>query len=175
MVGPTSGSILPRRAVVAGLAIALAVGSLSLAGCVHPPRREPPVPPRLEVQAPAYLSLAVVGMTKRPLARGELTPPERAGFHWEYQVVFRNAGAIGLRLEVLRMTVRSLSGITGDRVQSLPSRVEPGGSTPISVQAFLLTSDLGEPRDLVGTHELTFLGTDDRGQPVQVLVRVPLE
>lgn len=157
------------------MGVGLVAGNLLFAGCVHPPRKEPPVPPRLEVQAPAYLSVAVVGMMKRPLAGGELTPPQRAGFRWEYQVVLRSAGAVGLRLEMLRMAVRSLSGITAERVQSLPSRVEPGGSTPISLQAFLSTSNLGDPADLVGTHELNFLGTDDQGRAVRIDVRVPLE
>ena len=162
-----------RRIALAGIGVVF--GAMLLAGCVSAPRREAPVPPRLEVQAPAFLSIAIQGMTKQPMTEKELVPPQKAGFHWECEVVFQNAGAVGIRLEMLRMTVRSLSGTTSSRVQSLPSRVEPGGSTPITVQAFLSTSDLGNPADLVGTHELTFLGTDDRGQPLQVLVRVPLE
>ncbi len=165
---------LLRRIASAGLAIGVAVGTLLLGGCVSTPAR-PQVPPRLEVQAPAHLSIAIQGMTKQPMAEKELTPPQKAGFHWEYEVVVSNAGTVGLRLEMLRMTVKSLSGAASSRVQSLPSRVEAGGSTPITVQAFLSTSDLRDPGDLVGTNELTFLGTDDRGQPLQVLVRVPLE
>jgi len=166
---------LLRRTVFAGMAVGIAVSTMPFGGCAYTPRQESPVPPRLEVQAPAYLSIAIQGVTKQPMTERELTPPQKAGFHWECEVVFQNAGTVGIRLEMLRMTVRSLSGTTSSRVQSLPSRVEPGGSTPISVQAFLSTSDLGNPADLVGTHELVFLGTDDQGRPIRIDVQVPLE
>jgi len=162
-----------RRAVAAGLALAGA--ALFCAGCLGPLRREAPIPPRLQVRGPVHLTATVAGMTKRPLPPAELTPPQRAGFRWEYQLRIGDSGGLGVRLEALHMTVRSLSGITASQVQTLPSRVEAGGSTPISLQAYLATSSPDEPGDLVGVHELTFLGTDEQGGPVRLEVRVPLE
>jgi hypothetical protein len=161
--------------LLAALILGGSAGSLFLAGCMAPLRREAAAPPPLQVQAPSHLAVAVTGMTKRPMAPEEFTPPQRAGFRWEYQLRISDTGGIGVRLEALHMTVRSLSGITAGRVQSLPSRVEPDGSTPISLQAYLVTSSPDEPGDLVGVHELTFLGTDDRGRAVKLEVRVPLE
>jgi hypothetical protein len=146
-----------------------------LSGCVTFPRREAPVVPPLEVRAPSHLRLAVAGMVRRPLEPATLTPPERAGVRWDYEVLITDTGGIGVRLEMLRMTVRSLAGTSVAGVQSLPSRVEPHGTTPITLQASLSSSIPDAPGELVGVHELTFLGTDDRGQPVRIVARVPLE
>lgn len=164
-----------RVVLLATAAVGLVLGSVWLPGCVHPPRREAPVPPPLEIRAPAHLTLEVTEMARRPLPPGQLTPPQRAGYRWTYQLRFSDTGGVGVRLEEVRMTVRSLSGIRADGSQPLPSRVEAHGSVPISLEAFLATSSPDEPGDLVGVHELTFLGTDDRGQSIQIEVRVPLE
>lgn len=169
-----SGGALRRTGLLAA-GLGLAAGLLGLGGCIYPMPRQPLVVPRLEVQAPEHLTVTVAGMRRRPLAAAELTPLQRAGYHWEYQVRFAETRGVGLRLELLRMTVRSLSGTSAHRVQSLPSRVEPFGTTPISIEAFLSTSDPGAAGDLSGVHELLFAGTDDRGGAVQVSLRVPLE
>jgi hypothetical protein len=47
--------------------------------------------------------------------------------------------------------------------------------TRILVSAELSTSDPGEPENLTGVQELLFIGRDDLGGPVRILVRVPLE
>lgn len=153
----------------------LAAGLLALGGCIYPMPRQPLVVPRLQVQAPEHLTVTVAEMRRLPLAASELGPLQRAGVRWEYEVRFAETRGIGVRLELLRMTVRSLSGTAAHRVQSLPSRVEPFGTTPIKVEAFLSSSDLAARGDLSGVQELLFVGTDDRGGAVQVSLRVPLE
>jgi hypothetical protein len=53
--------------------------------------------------------------------------------------------------------------------------VESGGTTPIFIDATLSTSNPEEPGNLTGVEELVFLGQDDQGASVRVVVRVPLE
>lgn len=134
-----------------------------------------PLPPRVEVEGPEFLRVAVVDMAKRPLAASELPVFHRAGFRWDYAVRFTNTGATGVRLEELENRLRSLTGVTATETISLPSRVEPGGTTPITVRAVLSSSDQRQRGDVQGVQELTFRGRDDNGQPVRVVVRVPLE
>jgi hypothetical protein len=82
---------------------------------------------------------------------------------------------VGVQLLMVEATVRSLTGITSTTVTRLPSRVEPQGTTPIQIHAVLSSSNPEEPGNVTGVQELTFLGSDDRGDPVRVIVRVPLE
>ena len=72
------------------------------------------------------------------------------------------------------MLFRSLAGAATTRTIQLGSRVEPNGMTRILVSAELSTSDPGEPENLAGVQELLFIGRDDLGGPVRILVRVPL-
>jgi hypothetical protein len=53
--------------------------------------------------------------------------------------------------------------------------VEPRGTTPIAIDAYLSTSNPENPGNLTGVQELVFLAQDDSGRPVRIIVRVPLE
>jgi len=159
-----------------GLWIGLAALGLLLGACRDYRAEElAPLPPRVEVRGPDHLRVEVVNMAKRPLAASELTQFQRAGVRWDYTVRFTDTGGVGVRLEGLENQLRSQTGVTATETISLPSRVEPNGSTPVTVQAALATSDPGQPGNLRGIQTLTFRGRDDRGGPVEVVVRVPLE
>jgi hypothetical protein len=134
-----------------------------------------PLPPQVEARAPGHLKVQVENTAKRPLGASELPQFQRAGFRWDYTVRFMETGGVGVRLERLENQVRSATGVTATETITLPSRVEPNGSTPISVRAVLSTSDPAQRGNLTGLQTLTFRGQDDRGQPVEVVVRVPLE
>jgi hypothetical protein len=134
-----------------------------------------PLPPRVEVEGPDYLRVQVVDMAKQPLAASELPSLQRAGARWEYKVQLTNTGSTGVRLDEVQDRLRSLTGVATTNTTKLPpSRVEPGGTTPIAVRATLSSSDLQQKAELQGVQELTFRGQDDGGKPVQVIVRVPL-
>jgi hypothetical protein len=150
-------------------------GLLVAAGCRYQAPGVPKLPLRVEVENPGHLQVAVVEATKRPLAPGELAAFQRAGSRWQYSVRFTDTAGVGVQFRQIETTVRSLTGVASSRTIPLVSRVEPRGTTPISIDAFLATSDPAEPGDLTGVQELVFLGRDDRGQPVRVVVRVPLE
>jgi len=45
---------------------------------------------------------------------------------------------------------------------------------PVSIHAYLSTSNPGEPGNFTGIPELTFLGRDDQWRLVELKVRVPL-
>jgi hypothetical protein len=135
----------------------------------------PKLPLRVEVENPGYLQVAVVNPSKRGLTTAELPPLTRAGSRWDYTVRFTETAGIGVQFREVQATVRSLTGITKVLTIPLASRVEPDGTTPISIEAVLTTSNPDEPGNLTGVQELIFLGQDDQGQPVRVIVRVPLE
>ena len=87
-------------------------------------------------------------------------------------------GASGMQSRQFReveVTVRSLTGVVATRTIPLSSRVEPQRTTPISIAASLVTSNPSEPGNLSGVQELIFLGRNDRGGLIRVIVRVPLE
>jgi hypothetical protein len=161
-----------------GIAVAsgLAVATLLLGGCRDYRVQEvAPLPPRVEVEGPDYLRVQVVDMAKQPLAASELPTLQRAGVRWEYKVQFTNSGSTGVRLDEVQDRLRSLTGVATTSATKLPpSRVEPGGTTPITVRATLSSSDVQQKAELQGIQELTFKGQDDGGKPVQVVVRVPL-
>jgi hypothetical protein len=119
--------------------------------------------------------VAVVGAAKRPLAAAELRPFERAGSRWDYSVQFTDTAGVGVQFLMVEATVRSLTGITATTVTRLPSRVEPMGTTPIQIHAVLSSSNPDDPGNVTGVEELTFLGVEDGGRSVRVIVRVPLE
>jgi len=144
------------------------------AGCAHETQPAAQLPSQPIVRAPADLRVAVVGITKRPLAAGELAPFERAGLRWEYGLQIADTGKVGVRLEQVQNSVRSLSGVASTKTIPLPSRVEPNGTTTIDIRAVLSTSNPEEPGNLRGVQELVFLGRDDQGRPVQFTVEVPL-
>jgi hypothetical protein len=135
----------------------------------------PKLPVRIEAESPPHLRVAVINPTKRPLAPNELPPLTRAGSRWDYAVQFTDTGGIAVQFREVQATVRSLTGITATRTFPLPSRVEPQGTTPIQIEATLVTSDPERPGSLTGVQELVFLAQDDSGRPVRVFVRVPLE
>lgn len=145
------------------------------ASCEYHIREVAKLPLQVEVENPGYLRVAVVNATKRPLAAAELPPFHREGSRWDYTVRFTDTGGVGVRFREVQATVRSLTGIAASRTIPLASRVEPQGTTPISIDAFLSSSNPEEPGNLTGVQELVFLGRDDHGQPVRVIVRVPLE
>jgi hypothetical protein len=99
---------------------------------------------------------------------------QRAGSRWDYTVRFTETAGVGVQLREVQATVRSLAGVKTTRTIPLASRVEPQGTTPILINATLSTSNPEEPENLTGVEDLVFLGQDDRGVPVRVVVRVPL-
>jgi hypothetical protein len=133
-----------------------------------------PLPTRIEVEGPTGLTAVVADMQKRPLEQKELPALHRAGFRWDYTVRVTNTGSSGVRLEQVDNRLRSLTGVTATETSTLPSRVEAGGTTPISVRAALSSTDPMQRGELQGVQELTFRGRDDAGQPVRLVVRVPL-
>jgi hypothetical protein len=155
-----------------GLWIALVILGV---GCGHHLREVATLPIQTEIENPGNLRVVVVSATKRPLAAAEIPRSHRAGSRWEYTVRFTDTAGVGVQFREVRATVRSLTGVTATRAIPLVSRVEPQGTTPIFIHAVLSTSDAGEPGNLTGVQELLFLGQDDRGTPVRVIVRVPLE
>jgi hypothetical protein len=155
-----------------GLWIALVILGV---GCAPRVRDVARLPVQIEIEFSGNLQVVVVGATKRSLAAAELPPSLRAGSRWEYTVRFADTVGVGVRFQELRSTVRSLAGAATTRTIPLGSRVEPNGMTRILVSAELSTSDPGEPENLAGVQELLFIGRDDLGGPVRILVRVPLE
>lgn len=165
-----------RRSPGRLLWIGLAAAGLVLGGCRDYRFEEiAPLPPRVEVRGPEHLKVEVTDTTKRAVPASELPQFQRAGFRWDYTVRFTETGGVGVRLERLENQLRSQTGVTSTESVTLPSRVEPKGSTPISVRALLTTSDPGQQGNLRGIQTLTFRGQDDRNQPVEVVVRVPLD
>ena len=145
------------------------------ASCEYRPPEMPKLPIGIQVESPPHLRVTVVNPTKRLLAPNELPPLTRAGSRWDYSVQFTDIGGVGVQFREVQTTVRSLTGNSATRTTALPSRVEPQGTIPILIDANLATSDPERPGSLTGVQELVFLGQDDRGQPVRVFVRVPLE
>jgi hypothetical protein len=143
--------------------------------CVSSVRGVSKLPLQVEVENPGHLQVAVVETRKRPLTAPELSPFERAGFRWDHMLGFTETDGIGVQFREVQATVRSLAGLTATRTIPLASRVEPRGTTPISVDATLSTSHPEEPENLTGVEALVLLGQDDRGVPVSVVVRIPLE
>jgi hypothetical protein len=145
------------------------------ASCVSYVREVPKLPFQVEVENPGHLRVALVETRKRALTAAELSTFERAGSRWDHVLSFTETDGIGVQFREVRATVRSLAGLTATRTIPLASRVVPRETASISVDARLSTSHPEEPQNLAGVEELTFLGQDDRGVPVQVVVRVPLE
>ena len=160
-----------RRAV--GVCLAL-VPFLAGTGC-EPLPEMPKLPIRVEVENPGQLRVVVVPMRKRPLAASELPPWAQAGVRWEHEVLFTETVGVGVQFQEVEVTVRSLTGIATTRKVSLASRVEPYQTTPISIEASLVTSHSSEPGNLSGVEELVFFGRNDRGGQIRVIVRLPLE
>jgi hypothetical protein len=155
-----------------GLSVAvLPVG----ASCVSYVREVPKLPLQVEVENPGHLRVAVVETRKRTLTTAELSQFERAGSRWDHVLSFTETEGIGVQFREVQATVRSLAGLTATRTIPLHSRVEPRETTPISVDATLSTSHPEEPENLTGVEELVFHGQDERGAPVRVVVRIPLE
>jgi hypothetical protein len=134
-----------------------------------------PLPTRVEVEGPEQLRAVVTDMNKRPLTASELAQFQTAGFRWDYTVRFTSTAPSGVRLEQVENKLTNLTGVARTDTVTLPSRVEPGGTTPIKIQAMLATSNPAQRGELQGVQELTFLGKDDAGAPVRVVVRVPLD
>lgn len=164
-----------RRVGPAGLVGLVVELLLAGAGCEYHLREVAKLPLQVEVENPGHLRVAVVGTSKRPLAAAELPPFHHAGSRWDYTVRFTDTSGVGVQFREVQTTVRSLTGVTATRTIPLASRVEPQGTTPIAIDAFLSSSNPEEPGNLTGVQELVFLGRDDHGQPVRVIVRVPLE
>ncbi len=152
----------------------LAAALVLAAGCQYAPPPLPRLPIQVEVENSGPLRVAVVDTVKRPVPAVELSGFLKAGVRWTYTVQFANTGSVGIRLLEVEATVESLSGVTSTRTIPLPSRVEPGGTTPVAIEAVLTTSNPAEPQNLTGVQRLVFLGRDDRGNPLRVTVRVPL-
>ncbi len=164
------GSCL-RRVVWVYLALVPLLGG---AGC-QPLPELPKLPLQVEVENPGQLRVVVVPLSRRPLAAGELPPWTRAGVRWDNEVIFTETVGIGVQFRELENTVRSLTGVSTTHPIPLSSRVEPYGTTPIPIAASLATSNPDQPGNLSGVQELIFLGRNDRGGLIRVIVRVPLE
>ena len=155
---------------------ALWVAILSWAvSCVSPVREVQKLPLQVEVESPGHLRVAVVETGKQALTAAELSSFERAGVRWNHTVTFTETDGIGVQVREVQATVRSLAGLTATRTIPLASRIEPQGTTPIFVDGKLSTSHPEEPENLTGVETLVFLGQDDRGGAVQVIVKIPLE
>ncbi len=163
-----------RRQQICRLSCAALLAGFLAAGCAYVPPEGPKLPLQVQVENPGHLTVAVVNTVKRPIPLGELRPFERAGFRWDFQVLLTDTAGIGVQFRELHVTVKSLSEVTAERVIPLPSRVEPRGTTPIAVAGTLTTSNPDEAENLTGVEELIFLGQDDQGVPVRLIVRVPL-
>jgi hypothetical protein len=163
-----------RRRQISRLFCAALVAGLLAAGCAYLPPEGPKLPVGIQVENPGHLAVAVVDTIKRPLAAADLHPFERAGFRWDFQVWLTDTAGVGVQFRELQLTVKSLSGVTAERTIPLTSRVEPRGTTPIAVTGTLTTSNPEEPENLTGVEELVFLGQDDQGAPVRIVLRVPL-
>lgn len=148
---------------------------LAGAGCEYRAPEVAKLPVRIEIENPGHLRVAVSNPSKRALAPQELGTFQRAGWRWDYAVQFTDTAGVGVEFREVQATVRSLAGVAATRTIPLASRVEPHGTTPISIHATLSTSNPEAPENLSGVEELVFLGADDRGAPVRVIVRVPLE
>jgi len=132
------------------------------------------LPVRTEVEGPPYLRVVVTDWQKRPLTASEMSPMERAGFRWDYLVQITDTGGMTTQFREVTATVRSLTGFRSTRTFPLESRVDPHGTTPITITARLSTGNPDEPGNLTGVEELSFLGRDDDFKLVQLVVRVPL-
>jgi hypothetical protein len=166
-------SSLRRRQISLVFCVALVAGLLA-EGCAYLPPEGPKLPVGIQVENPGHLAAAVVDTIKRPLVAAELRPFERAGFRWDFQVWLTDTAGVGVQFRELQVTLKSLSGVTAERTIPLTSRVEPRGTTPIAVTGTLTTSNPEEPENLTGVEELIFLGQDDQGAPVRIILRVPL-
>jgi hypothetical protein len=148
---------------------------LMAAGCQYHVREVATLPLQVEVHGPEHLQVAVIETGKRALAPTEFSAFERAGYRWDHTVRFTETAGVAVQFREVQATVRSLSGVIATRTIPLGSRVEPQGTTPILVDARLSTSNPEEPENLTGVEEVEFFGQDDRGTPVRVVVRIPLE
>lgn len=153
----------------------LVVGLLGGAGCASRPPEVAKLPLTIQVENAGSLRVAVVGASKQPIPAAELRPFEHGGFRWDYSVQFTDTAGVGVQFMLVEATVRSLTGITASTVTRLASRVEPLGATPIQIHAVISSSNPDEPGNVTGVQALTFQGVTDRGDPVRVIVRVPLE
>jgi len=164
----------PCRALLWRLGLSVAV-LLAGAGCEYHVREVAKLPLQVEVENPGHLRVVVVEARKRALPAAELLPYQRAGSRWDYTARFTETSGVGVQFREVQATVRSLAGVMATRTISLASRVDPEGTTPIFIDAMLSTSHPEEPGNLTGVQELVVLGQDDRGAPVRITVRVPLE
>lgn len=155
-----------------GLSVAVLLSAL---GCEYHVPEVAKLPLQVKVENPGHLRVGVVEARKRALPAAELSPYQRAGSRWDYTVRFTETSGVGVQFREVQATVWSLTGVTATRTIPLASRVEPGGTTPIFIDATLSTSNPEEPGNLTGVEELVFLGRDDQGASVRVVVRVPLE
>ncbi|HYL82253.1 MAG TPA: hypothetical protein VEU07_15660, partial [Candidatus Acidoferrum sp.] len=154
----------------------LILGLLGLASCASRPPEVAKLPLAIQVENAGSLRVAVVGATRRPLTAAELRPPyEHGGFRWDYSVQFTDTAGMGVQFMMVEATIRSLTGITAATVTRLASHVEPLGATPIQIHAVLSSSNPDEPGNVSGVQVLTFHGVTDGGDPVRVIIRVPLE
>jgi len=151
-----------------------AIAAVLVASCSYPLPDVATLPVRTEVEGPAYLRVVVTDWQKRPLTAGEMSPMERAGFRWDYTVQITDTGGMTTQFREVTATVKSLTGFRSTRTFPLESRVDPRGTTPITINARLSTSNPDEPGNLTGVEELTFLGRDDDFKLIQLVVRVPL-
>ena len=156
------------------LLVLLVVGLLGGARCASRPPEPANLPLTIQVENPGHLRVAVVGTIKLPLTAADLRPFEHGGSRWDYRVEFTDTAGVGVQFMLVEATVRSLTGVTATTVTRLASRVEPLGTTPIQIHAVLASSNPDEAGNVTGVQTLTFLGVDDRGDPVRVIVRVPL-
>jgi hypothetical protein len=151
-----------------------AIAAVLVPGCSYPPPDVATLPVRTEVEGPPYLRVVVTDWQKRPLTASEMSPMERAGFRWDYVVQITDTGGMTIQLREVTATVKSLTGFRSTRTFPLESRVDPHGTTPITISARLSTGNPDEPGNLTGVEELTFLGRDNEFKLIQLVVRVPL-
>jgi len=99
---------------------------------------------------------------------------ERARVRWDYVVQITDTAGKTVHFSEVTATVRSLTGYRSTRTFPLESRIDSKGTVPITIHAYLSTSNPNEPGNLTGIQDLTFLGHDENRNLVELIVRVPL-
>lgn len=167
-----------HRARILGCMLLILAGAGLGAGCTllfpDGAREVAKLPLRVEVEGPPYLRVVVTDWQKRPLAAGEMSSMERAGFRWDYTVQITDTAGQTVQFREVTASVQSLTGYRSTRTFPLESRVDPHGTVPVTIHAHLSTSNPDEPGNLTGVQELTFLGRDEHWKLVELVVRVPL-
>ncbi len=160
------------RSKVLGVVV---LSALVGAGCVGVAPGPTPQVPALEIAGAWPLQVSVSEVQKRALLPAELPAYAAEGARWDCVVRFAAPPDVGVKFTRLGQVTRSLSRITASKEEPFALEVFPGLESRVTVHAMLWSSTAGDALGLSGSHELTFHGTDSRGNALTALVRVPLK